>query len=148
MNEGKGFGIFLLFYFNSQPMSEFCEDSLFTLTTEFNNGALECECDIDGSQSFNCDSNGGQCQCKPNVIGRTCSACRVGYYGFPRCQRKSLYCFTLKKLSLCMTKPTICISENKAADQLRGYREADQRLCFRYTDSTISLLLKSEISSF
>ena len=26
--------------------------------------------------------------------------------------------------------------------------EADQRLCFRYTDSTIPLLLKSEISSF
>ena len=51
-------------------------------------------------------------------------------------------------LSLCMGKPTICISENKAADQLRGDREADQRLCFRYTDSTVSLLLKSEISSF
>ena len=26
--------------------------------------------------------------------------------------------------------------------------EADQRLCFRYTDSTLSLLIKSEISSF
>ena len=37
---------------------------------------------------------------------------------------------------------------NKDADQLRGNREADQRLCFRYTDSTIPLLPKSEISSF
>ena len=45
-----------------------------------------------------------------------------------------------------MGKPTICICENKGADQLRGNREADQRLCFRYSDSTISLLLKSEIS--
>ena len=36
----------------------------------------------------------------------------------------------------------------KGADQLRGNREADQRLCFRYSDSTIPLLLKSEISSF
>ena len=27
-------------------------------------------------------------------------------------------------------------------------READQRICFRYSDSTIPLLLKSEISSF
>ena len=35
----------------------------------------------------------------------------------------------------------------KDADQLRGNREADQRLCFRYTDSTIPLLFKSEISS-
>ena len=41
--------------------------------------------------------------------------------------------------------PTICIGENKDADQLRGNREADQRLCFRYSDSTIPLLLKSEI---
>ena len=51
-----------------------------------------------------------------------------------------------------MGKPTICIGENKVADQLRGYlrgnREADQRLCFRYSDSTIPLLLKSEISRF
>ena len=47
-----------------------------------------------------------------------------------------------------MRKPTICIGENKDADQLRGDREADQRFCFRYTDSTIPLLLKSEISSF
>ena len=39
-----------------------------------------------------------------------------------------------------MGKPTICIGENKGADQLRGNREADQRLCFRYSDSTIPLL--------
>ena len=47
-----------------------------------------------------------------------------------------------------MRKPAFCICENKDADQLRGNREADQRLCFRYTDSTIPLLYKSEISSF
>ena len=47
-----------------------------------------------------------------------------------------------------MGKPTICIGENKDADQLRGNREADQRLCFRYSDSAIPLLLTSEISSF
>ena len=29
-----------------------------------------------------------------------------------------------------MGKPTICIGENKDADQLRGNREADQRLFF------------------
>ena len=52
-----------------------------------------------------------------------------------------------KYMSRLMGKPTICICENKGADQLRGNREADQRLCFRYSDSTIPLLLKSEISS-
>ena len=47
-----------------------------------------------------------------------------------------------------MGKPTMCISENKDADQLRDNREADQRLCFRYSDGTMPLLLKSGISSF
>ena len=52
-----------------------------------------------------------------------------------------------EKVSLVMRKPDFCICENKDADQLRGNREADQRLCFRYTDITILLLSKSEISS-
>ena len=51
-------------------------------------------------------------------------------------------------LSRSVRKRDFCLGENKGADQLRGNREADQRLCFRYSDSTIPLLLKSEISSF
>ena len=46
-----------------------------------------------------------------------------------------------------MRKPAFCICENKDADQLRGNREADQRLCFRYIDSIIPLISKSEVSS-
>ena len=46
-----------------------------------------------------------------------------------------------------MRKPAFCICENKDAGQLRGNREADQRLCFRYIDSAIPPLPKSEISS-
>ena len=38
-----------------------------------------------------------------------------------------------------MGKPTMYIGENNC--------EAEQRLCFRYTDSTIPLLSKSKISS-
>ena len=38
-------------------------------------------------------------------------------------------------LSRLMRKPTICICENK---------DVDQRLCFRYTDSTLPLLPKSK----
>ena len=64
--------------------------------------------------------------------------------------KKTLKCFNeqsfIKEMSHPMGKPTMCIGENKDADQLRGYR--DQRLCFRYSDSTIPLLLKSETSSF
>ena len=45
-----------------------------------------------------------------------------------------------------MRKPAFRISINKAADQLCGYRAADQRLCSYYihVDSTIPLLLKSK----
>ena len=46
-----------------------------------------------------------------------------------------------------MRKPAFCICENKDADQLRGNREADQRLFFRYMDSTNPLLRKCKISS-
>ena len=45
-----------------------------------------------------------------------------------------------KYLCRVLRKPAFCICENKDADQLRGNREADQRLCFRYIDSTIPLL--------
>ena len=46
----------------------------------------------------------------------------------------------LLNMSRRMGTPTICIGENKGADQLRSNCEADQRLCFRYTDSTMPLL--------
>ena len=39
------------------------------------------------------------------------------------------------------------MQKNKDEDQLHGNCEADQRLCFRYTDSTIPLLPKYKISS-
>ena len=48
-------------------------------------------------------------------------------------------------MSHAVRKPAFCICENKDADQLRSNCAADQRLCFRYTDSTIPLLPKSEI---
>ena len=44
-------------------------------------------------------------------------------------------------------KAVFCICEIKDADQVRGDREADQRLCFRCTEGTMPLLLKSEILS-
>ena len=50
-------------------------------------------------------------------------------------------------LSLRMRKPTICICENKDADQLCSNCTADQRLCFRHTNSTILLLLIYPVSS-
>ena len=65
--------------------------------------------------------------------------------------QNEVYLMQLKMRSLHMSchtrKPTICICENKEADQLCSNCTADQHLCFRYMDSTTPLLLKSEISS-
>ena len=53
----------------------------------------------------------------------------------------------LHHLSRVVRKLAFCVCENKATDQLCGNLTADQRLCFRYMDSTIPLFSKSEISS-
>ena len=71
-----------------------------------------------------------------------CGFCSYGFHlPFGACDR-------LHYLSHVVRKPDFYICENKDADQLRGNREADQRPCFRYIDSTIPLLSKYEISSF
>ncbi len=41
-----------------------------------------CNCDPQGSVSSMCDVRGGQCRCRPNVIGRRCDQCAPGTYGF------------------------------------------------------------------
>ena len=43
---------------------------------------VDCDCDPTGSLSNICDEFGGQCQCKPNVIGRRCDQCAPQTYGF------------------------------------------------------------------
>ena len=54
---------------------------------------------------------------------------------------------TKQYMSLVLEKADLSICKNKEAYQLCGNREGDHRLCFRYTDSTIPLLAKSEVSS-
>ena len=52
-------------------------------------------------------------------------------------------------MSHVMRKLDTCLCENKGAVQLCSNCTADQRLCFSYTESTISLLLEVfKISSF
>ncbi|XP_034947491.1 laminin subunit alpha [Chelonus insularis] len=74
------------FYINTTEEG-FCRDSIFSLTTNYNNGALPCQCNVIGSTSFQCAQFGGQCPCKPNVIGRRCDTCKTGFYGYPNCRR-------------------------------------------------------------
>ena len=41
----------------------------------------ECGCDPTGSVSGVCNAETGQCDCRPNVHGRTCSACIENHFG-------------------------------------------------------------------
>ena len=66
----------------------FCRSSIISLAADFNGGALECQCDENGSTNLDsCESIGGQCSCKDNVIGRQCTKCKPGFYGFPDCKQ-------------------------------------------------------------
>lgn len=69
--------------------SRFCRDSAISLSLFYNNGAQPCQCHEAGARGSQCEPFGGQCPCKSNVIGRECSRCATGYWGFPNCRRKS-----------------------------------------------------------
>uniref|UniRef100_A0A2I2YX48 Laminin subunit beta 2 n=1 Tax=Gorilla gorilla gorilla TaxID=9595 RepID=A0A2I2YX48_GORGO len=62
--------------------SEACAPLLISLSTLIYNGALPCQCNPQGSLSSECNPHGGQCLCKPGVVGRRCDLCAPGYYGF------------------------------------------------------------------
>uniref|UniRef100_A0A8C0I9R9 Laminin subunit alpha 3 n=1 Tax=Bubo bubo TaxID=30461 RepID=A0A8C0I9R9_BUBBB len=74
------------FYIDPEGSSAFCKDSVRSLVAFYNNGALPCNCHSAGATSPTCSPLGGQCICRPNVIGRQCSRCQTGYYGFPYCK--------------------------------------------------------------
>ncbi|PIK40931.1 putative laminin subunit alpha [Apostichopus japonicus] len=65
---------------------DLCKDAVFSISTEFNNGAFPCDCNPAGSRRFECEPIGGQCSCRANVVGRQCDGCAIGYYNFPACR--------------------------------------------------------------
>uniref|UniRef100_A0AAR2IRJ1 Laminin, beta 2 (laminin S) n=1 Tax=Pygocentrus nattereri TaxID=42514 RepID=A0AAR2IRJ1_PYGNA len=67
----------------SRPtLSDVCAKLITSMSAIINDGALPCQCDPQGSVSSECDVRGGQCHCKPNVIGRRCDKCAPATYGF------------------------------------------------------------------
>uniref|UniRef100_A0A8D2J8L5 Laminin subunit alpha-5 n=1 Tax=Varanus komodoensis TaxID=61221 RepID=A0A8D2J8L5_VARKO len=74
------------FYINPATSSRFCQDSAASISLFYNNGAQPCHCHEAGAVRSQCEAFGGQCTCKSNVIGRACSRCATGYWGFPNCR--------------------------------------------------------------
>uniref|UniRef100_A0A8C7BKK5 Laminin subunit alpha 3 n=1 Tax=Neovison vison TaxID=452646 RepID=A0A8C7BKK5_NEOVI len=74
------------FYIDPQTASGFCKNSARSLVALYHKGALPCECHPTGAIGHHCSPEGGQCPCRPSVIGRQCTRCRTGYYGFPHCK--------------------------------------------------------------
>ncbi|KAG7472317.1 hypothetical protein MATL_G00107440 [Megalops atlanticus] len=63
-------------------LAEMCTKLICSISAILHDGALPCFCDPQGSLSAECNKVGGQCRCKPNVIGRRCDQCAPGTYGF------------------------------------------------------------------
>ncbi|XP_013782951.1 laminin subunit beta-1-like [Limulus polyphemus] len=59
-----------------------CKKYLYSIGFYVYGGGKECSCDQTGSLSNMCDQLGGQCKCKPNVVGRRCDRCAPGTFGF------------------------------------------------------------------
>uniref|UniRef100_A0A8C0P3K6 Laminin subunit alpha-3 n=1 Tax=Canis lupus familiaris TaxID=9615 RepID=A0A8C0P3K6_CANLF len=74
------------FYIDPQTASGFCKNAARSLVALYHKGALPCECHPTGAIGRPCSPEGGQCPCRPSVIGRQCTRCRMGYYGFPHCK--------------------------------------------------------------
>ncbi|XP_078110423.1 laminin subunit beta-1 [Sander vitreus] len=63
-------------------LAEMCSKLICSISSIIHDGALSCQCDPQGSLSGECHKVGGECQCKPNVMGRRCDQCTPGTYGF------------------------------------------------------------------
>ncbi|KAJ6665753.1 hypothetical protein lerEdw1_002123 [Lerista edwardsae] len=67
------------FYINPATSSKFCQDSAISISLFYNNGAQPCRCHEAGAIRSQCEPFGGQCACKPNIIGQECSrSCDCG----------------------------------------------------------------------
>uniref|UniRef100_A0A8C6QSK2 Laminin, alpha 5 n=1 Tax=Nannospalax galili TaxID=1026970 RepID=A0A8C6QSK2_NANGA len=74
------------YHISASSSSPFCQKAATSLSLFYNNGALPCGCHEVGATGSTCEPFGGQCPCRAHVIGRDCSRCATGYWGFPNCR--------------------------------------------------------------
>ncbi|XP_051546192.1 laminin subunit beta-4 isoform X1 [Myxocyprinus asiaticus] len=62
-------------------LPEVCEKLIGSISAIIHNGAVSCNCHCVGAYGSSCSKFTGQCECKPNVIGRCCDSCAPLSYG-------------------------------------------------------------------
>ncbi|XP_064012973.1 laminin subunit beta-2-like isoform X3 [Pogoniulus pusillus] len=63
-------------------LAQACTRLVCSVSALLHGRALPCQCDLQGSRSSECQVQGGQCDCKPYVLGRRCDHCAPNSYGF------------------------------------------------------------------
>ncbi|KAG8513302.1 Laminin subunit alpha-5 [Galemys pyrenaicus] len=102
------------YHVSPSSSSAFCRTAAASLSLFYNNGARPCGCHEAGAIASTCEPFGGQCPCRAHVIGRDCSRCATGYWGFPNCRPCDCggrLCDELSGLCLCppRTLPPDCL---------------------------------------
>uniref|UniRef100_A0A8C4RHI6 Laminin subunit beta-1 n=1 Tax=Erpetoichthys calabaricus TaxID=27687 RepID=A0A8C4RHI6_ERPCA len=65
-----------------QILPDVCQRLVASMSARIHNGAVACKCNTEGSVTKSCSKFGGQCECKPHVIGRCCNTCAPKTFGF------------------------------------------------------------------
>lgn len=66
-----------------------CQDGYYR---DQNGFCIQCECNLNGSESHICDKKTGNCLCQQNTDGvaktqgRSCDKCNLGFFNFPKCE--------------------------------------------------------------
>ena len=74
-----------------------CQNEFFTLTMNYLQKPLPCECSKIGSWNETCQPHLGQCHCKPGVTGRVCDQCMPGHYNLTQDGCAPCGCFGVDK---------------------------------------------------
>ncbi|KAJ8272625.1 hypothetical protein GJAV_G00091440 [Gymnothorax javanicus] len=121
------------FYIDSSS-SQFCRDSAKSLVAAYNDGALPCGCDASGSTGPTCDPIGGQCTCRPNIIGRQCTAVPLDTTASPTARHATVagVCVTkLQASASALRRPVAGDGCNQTTGQCSCKDNIDGRQCER-----------------